>query len=147
MARETNPDMIECLVPEEGDDAKSLDDQAPFEDFSDVSVVWRRTSYTESRMEKTIKSWRTVEENGRFRSSASLKWSIGSRKVTSKQSTVLTRQNGWELWMRSSCLCWTRAWGPLPPGRQPIGSTWVFQHKKNSSDEVVRCKARHVAQG
>lgn len=36
---------------------------------------------------------------------------------------------------------------PLPKGRQAIGSKWVFKKKKDSSGQVVRHKARLVAQG
>lgn len=35
----------------------------------------------------------------------------------------------------------------LPKGRQAIGSKWVFKKKKDSSGQVVRHKARLVAQG
>lgn len=36
---------------------------------------------------------------------------------------------------------------PLPIGRQAIGSKWVFKKKKDSAGNVVRYKARLVAQG
>lgn len=36
---------------------------------------------------------------------------------------------------------------PLPPGRQVVGSKWVYQHKTDSSGRIVRFKARLVAQG
>lgn len=35
----------------------------------------------------------------------------------------------------------------LPLGRQAIGSKWVFKQKKDTSGQVVRFKARLVAQG
>ena len=36
---------------------------------------------------------------------------------------------------------------PLPTGRRAIGSKWVFKQKKDSNGEVMRFKARLVAQG
>jgi Reverse transcriptase (RNA-dependent DNA polymerase) len=35
----------------------------------------------------------------------------------------------------------------LPPGRQPIGTKWIFKTKLNSAGEVSRYKARLVVQG
>lgn len=36
---------------------------------------------------------------------------------------------------------------PLPQGRKVVGSKWVSKVKRNEQDEVVKCKARLVAQG
>lgn len=36
---------------------------------------------------------------------------------------------------------------PLPKGRKLVGSKWVFKLKRNEADEVVKFKARVVAQG
>ena len=36
---------------------------------------------------------------------------------------------------------------PTPPGNFPVGYKWVFIHKSNENNEVVRYKARIVAQG
>ena len=35
----------------------------------------------------------------------------------------------------------------LPPGRRAIGARWVFKLKRNEAGEIVRFKARLVAQG
>jgi hypothetical protein len=36
---------------------------------------------------------------------------------------------------------------PTPPGILPVGYKWVFVRKRNENNEVVRYKARLVAQG
>jgi hypothetical protein len=36
---------------------------------------------------------------------------------------------------------------PTPPSIFPVGYKWVFVHKRNENNEVVRYKARLVAQG
>ena len=36
---------------------------------------------------------------------------------------------------------------PTPPGILPVGYKWVFVRKRNKNNEVVRYKARLVAQG
>jgi len=36
---------------------------------------------------------------------------------------------------------------PTPPGILPVGYKWVFVHKRNENNKVVRYKARLVAQG
>jgi hypothetical protein len=36
---------------------------------------------------------------------------------------------------------------PTPPRTFPVGFKWVFAHKGNKNNEVVRYKARLVAQG
>jgi hypothetical protein len=36
---------------------------------------------------------------------------------------------------------------PTPPGIFPIGFKWVFVQKRNENNEVIRYKARLVAQG
>lgn len=36
---------------------------------------------------------------------------------------------------------------PLPKGKRVVGSRWVYKVKRNESNEVVRYKARIVAQG
>jgi len=43
----------------------------------------------------------------------------------------------------------THAWDPtpLPPGKHPIGSRWVYKIKTKSYCSVERYKARLVAQG
>lgn len=35
----------------------------------------------------------------------------------------------------------------LPPGKNIVGSKWVFKHKRDAKGEITRCKARLVAQG
>ena len=36
---------------------------------------------------------------------------------------------------------------PTPPGIFPMGYKWIFVHKRNENNELVRYKARFVAQG
>ena len=36
---------------------------------------------------------------------------------------------------------------PTPPGIFPVGYKWIFVHKRNENNELVRYKARFVAQG
>jgi Reverse transcriptase (RNA-dependent DNA polymerase) len=34
-----------------------------------------------------------------------------------------------------------------PPGHKPVGTKWVYRCKRNENGEVIRLKARVVAQG
>ena len=36
---------------------------------------------------------------------------------------------------------------PLPQGRQPLSTRWVFKAKQNAEGKIIKCKARLVVQG
>lgn len=147
---EANPEVIEWLASEEGSDAASLDDQPPFEGFSDVS-----SSYEGEDPEPNPEPGRGSGVGELLRRMEDFEVGlvkVNHREPKSYQEAVSSVDKG--KWMRAmdeeyksllSKNTWTLV--PLPPGRQPIGSKWVFKQKKDSSGQVVRYKARLVAQG
>ena len=59
-----------------------------------------------------------------------LKW----KEAMNQEYNSLIENNTWEL-------------VPLPEGRSPVGSKWIFKIKTNDNDEPERFKARLVAKG
>ena len=65
------------------------------------------------------------------------------------------RRNNWPKWKDAieaelKSLEKRQVFGPIvqtPAGVKPVGYRWVFVHKRNEKSEVVRYKARLVAQG
>jgi hypothetical protein len=65
------------------------------------------------------------------------------------------RRNDWPMWKEAiqaelNSLAKREVFGPVvqtPEGVSPVGYKWVFVRKRNEKNEIVRYKARLVAQG
>jgi len=64
------------------------------------------------------------------------------------------KRDDWDLWYEAALKEYTQmlahnTWElvPLPKGRKPVGSKWVFKIKENADGSIERYKARIVAQG
>jgi hypothetical protein len=128
-AREPTPD-----VQSESDHDGSDDDDSE-SDMAASALLTKSLSkaLSQEEMVEYAFSTSTVEPKSMKEAKKRDDWPLW-HEAAQKEYTQMLSHNTWEL-------------VPLPKGRKPVGSKWVFKVKENSDGSIERYKARIVAQG
>jgi hypothetical protein len=83
-----------------------------------------------------------------------VEWAFRTSPAEPRSMKEAQKRDDWDLWYEAALKEYTQmlshnTWElvPLPKGRKPVGSKWVFKIKENADGSIERYKARIVAQG
>lgn len=128
-------------------DERDTDDnlQEEFESFEDQEAEVAITPRRSERITKGIPPHRYQEITG------AVVGNLQDEPLSYTEAVSGTERNQWVAAMQEELdsLAENRTWEmtELPPGRKAIGCRWIYKRKTNEHGEIVRYKARLVAQG